>query len=65
MTEIVQLFGGIDILINNAGISIPTLINDENYEEKQNNGFSNNFFYSTPKEYKASTLDWLAGQARI
>ena len=37
----------------------------ENYEEKQNNGFSNNFFYNTPKEYKASTLDWLAGQARI
>ena len=27
--------------------------------------YSNNFFYNTPKEYKASTLDWLAGQARI
>ena len=38
---------------------------DENYGEKQNTGFSNNFFYNTPKEYKASTLDWLAGQARI
>ena len=36
-----------------------------NNSGKQNNGFSNNFFYNTPKEYKASTLDWLAGQARI
>ena len=51
---------------NNSGNKSPDQnTNDENYEEKQNNGFSNNFFYNTPKEYKASTLDWLAGQARI
>ena len=49
----------------NAGKNPDQNANDENYEEKQNTSFSNNFFYNTPKEYKASTLDWLAGQARI
>ena len=56
----------IDREFNNSGNKNPDQnTNDENYEEKQNIGFSNNFFYNTPKEYKASTLDWLAGQARI
>ena len=56
----------IDRELNNSGNKNPDQnTNDENYEEKQNNGFSNNFFYNTPKKYKASTLDWLAGQARI
>ena len=35
--EIVYKFGGIDILINNAGISIPTSIEDENYDEYWDN----------------------------
>ena len=56
----------IDRELNNSGNKNPDQdTNDENYEEKQNNSFSNNFFYNIPKEYKASTLDWLAGQARI
>ena len=56
----------IDRELNNSGNKNPDQnTNDENYVEKQNNGFSNNFFYNIPKEYKASTLDWLAGQARI
>ena len=56
----------IDRELNNSGKKGPDQNDsDENYEEKQNNGFPNNFFYNTPKEYKASTLDWLAGQARI
>ena len=56
----------IDRELNNSGNKNPDQnTNDENYEEKQNNGFPSNFFYNTPKEYKASTLDWLAGQARI
>ena len=56
----------IDRESNNSGNNSPNQdTNDENYEEKQNNVFSNNFFNNTPKEYKASTLDWLAGQARI
>ena len=38
---------------------------NEDYQENQNDSFSNNFYYSPIKEYKASTLDWLAGQARI
>ena len=33
LNYVFQKEGKIDILINNAGISIPTLINDENYEE--------------------------------
>ncbi len=38
---------------------------DESFQEKQGPNFSQNFFYTPPKEYKASTLDWLGGQARI
>ena len=38
--EIVYKFGGIDILINNAGISIPTSIEDENYDEYWDNTFN-------------------------
>ena len=56
----------IDRELNNSGNKYSDQnAEDENYEEKQNTGFSNNFFYNTAKEYKASTLDWLAGQARI
>ena len=56
----------IDRELNNSGNkNSDQNAEDENYEEKQNTGFSSNFFYNTPKEYKASTLDWLAGQARI
>ena len=56
----------IDRELNNSGNKSPDQnADDKNYEERQNTGFSNNFFYKTPKEYKASTLDWLAGQARI
>ena len=38
---------------------------DESFQGKQGPSFSQNFFYKPPKEYKASTLDWLGGQARI
>lgn len=31
--EVVQYFGGLDILINNAGISLPTPLDAENFEE--------------------------------
>ena len=56
----------IDRELNNSGNkNSDQNAEDENYKEKQNTGFSNNFFHNTPKEYKASTLDWLAGQARI
>ena len=56
----------IDRELNNSGNkNSDQNAENENYEEKQNTGFSSNFFYNTPKEYKASTLDWLAGQARI
>ena len=38
---------------------------DESFQGKQGPYFSQNFFHKPPKEYKASTLDWLGGQARI
>ena len=34
------------------------------FQGKQGPNFSK-FFYKPPKEYKASTLDWLGGQANI
>lgn len=37
---------------------------DESFKGKEGPNFSQNFF-KPPKEYKASTLDWLGGQARI
>ena len=56
----------IDRELNNSGNkNSDQNSNDEDYDEKQNSGYSHRFFYSPPKEYKASTLDWLAGQARI
>ena len=56
----------IDRELNNSGNKNPDQNSaDENYDEKQNSGYSHRFFYKPPKEYKASTLDWLAGQARI
>ena len=33
IANVIKEFGQLDILINNAGISIPTTIDDENYEE--------------------------------
>lgn len=39
--------------------------NDENFEENNNVKFANNFVNPPPKEYKASTLDWLGGRAII
>ena len=56
----------IDRELNNSGNKNPDQnSDDENYDEKQNSGYSHRFFYKPPKEYKASTIDWLAGQARI
>ena len=56
----------IDRELNNSGNKNPDQnSHDENYDEKQNSGYSHRFFYKPLKEYKASTLDWLAGQARI
>ena len=56
----------IDRELNNSGNKNPDQnSDDENYDETQNSGYSHRFFYKPPKEYKASTLDWLAGQARI
>ena len=38
---------------------------DENFEENNDVKFVNNFVNPPPKEYKASTLDWLGGRAII
>ena len=38
---------------------------DENIEENNDVKFVNNFVNPPPKEYKASTLDWLGGRAII
>ena len=39
IANIIKEFGQLDILINNAGISIPTTIDDENYEESWDRTF--------------------------
>ena len=39
IANIIEEFGQLDILINNAGISIPTTIDDENYEESWDRTF--------------------------
>ena len=39
VANVIKEFGQLDILINNAGISIPTAIDDENYEESWDKTF--------------------------
>ena len=39
IANVIKEFGQLDILINNAGISIPTTIDDENYEESWDRTF--------------------------
>ena len=39
IANVIEEFGQLDILINNAGISIPTTIDDENYEESWDRTF--------------------------
>ena len=39
IANVIEEFGQLDILINNAGISIPTSIDDENYEESWDRTF--------------------------
>ena len=39
VANVIKEFGQLDILINNAGISIPTTIDDENYEESWDRTF--------------------------
>ena len=38
---------------------------DDSFEENNDVKFTNNFVNQPPKEYKASTLDWLGGRAII
>ena len=38
---------------------------DDNFKENVDVKFTNNFVNHPPKEYKASTLDWLGGRAII
>lgn len=40
IANVIKEFGQLDILINNAGISIPTTIDDENYEESWDRTFN-------------------------
>ena len=40
VANVIKEFGQLDILINNAGISIPTTIDDENYEESWDRTFN-------------------------
>jgi len=40
IANVIKEFGQLDILINNAGISIPTTIDDENYEESWDQTFN-------------------------
>jgi len=40
IANVIEEFGQLDILINNAGISIPTTIDDENYEESWDRTFN-------------------------
>ena len=46
---------------NNNGQNSP----NENPQEGNNFNYTKNFSNDRKKEYKASTLDWLGGQARI
>ena len=39
VTNVIKEFGQLDMLVNNAGISIPTTIDDENYEESWDKTF--------------------------
>ena len=56
----------IDRELNNSGNkNSDRNSDDENFQEKQGQSFSQSFFYKPTKEYKASTLGWLGGQARI
>ena len=46
---------------NNNNQNLP----NEDSQEGNNFNYPNNFSNDRKKEYKASTLDWLGGQARI
>jgi len=57
VTEIAQHFGGIDMLINNAGISIPTQLDDENYERAWERSLA--VLLSAQQRMIRATLPWL------